>query len=113
MIDDEKLLQLHDAGMNAAEIAAELGVTTRTVGRHRARLGLSRPAKNGGFRVTPEWKARVEALLDDGCSIREAARTMECRKETVSRHFPGRGWTYREGGEFRRDQRLIEMKGKL
>lgn len=111
MIDDEKFLQLHDDGMNAADIAAELGVSVRTVSRHRARLGLGRPGNNHGFRVTPEWKARVEALLDDGCSIREAARTMECRKETVSRHFPGRGWTYRMGGEFGRAQRL--MKGKL
>lgn len=99
-VDDEELLALHHAGKTANEIAQALGVTTRTVERYRARLGVSVPSPRSAWRVSPEWKARVEALLEDGTSLAEAARTVGCNDVTMRRHFPGRGWTKEQAGEF-------------
>jgi DNA invertase Pin-like site-specific DNA recombinase len=40
-------------------------------------------------------------LLSDGASQREVCRTTGLARETIRKHFPGKGWTYVEGGEFR------------
>jgi len=40
-------------------------------------------------------------LFNDGASQREVCRTTGLARETIRKHFPGRGWTYVEGGEFR------------
>ena len=39
-------------------------------------------------------------LLDDGCSYREAARTIGHPRSAVMKAIPGYGWTYKEAGEF-------------
>jgi len=95
----EKLLRLHNEGLNATQLAAELGYSVKTIQRHRRALGLTIPPPPP-TRITPEWTARVQALLDDGVSIREAALTMGCNRETIYRRFKGQGWSYREAGQF-------------
>jgi len=40
-------------------------------------------------------------LFNDGASQREVCRTTGLARETIRKHFPGRGWTYRQAGEFR------------
>lgn len=40
-------------------------------------------------------------LLNDGASQREVCRTTGLARETIRKHFPGRGWTYIEGGQCR------------
>lgn len=40
-------------------------------------------------------------LLNDGASQREVCRTTGLARETIRKYFPGRGWTYAEGGQFR------------
>lgn len=99
LVDEERLLLLHRAGRNATEIAEELDVTVRTVVRHRARLGLAQHNPGSLWRATPEWRARVEALLSDGASLKEIARTTGTNEKTVIRHFRGRGWTLEQSGE--------------
>jgi hypothetical protein len=40
-------------------------------------------------------------LLADGASQREVQRTTGLARETLRKHFPGAGWTFIEGGQFR------------
>lgn len=82
-------------GMTAAEIADALKVTERTVERDRAAAGLSRPPAP---RLTDHELARAQSLIDDGCSHSEVARTLGVHQTTVSRYFPGRGWSFTQAG---------------
>lgn len=107
----EKLLRLHQEGLNATQLAAELGYSVKTIQRHRKGLGLTIPAPPR-CQITPEWTARVQALLDDGVSIREAALTMGCSRETIGRHFKGQGWSYGQAGKFAMALRQVSRKAK-
>lgn len=49
----------------------------------------------------PEKLAQAAELLRGGASQREVTRTTGLARETIRKHFPGQGWTYIEGGEFR------------
>ena len=40
-------------------------------------------------------------LFNDGASQTEVCRTTGIARETLRKYFPGRGWTYRQAGEFR------------
>lgn len=52
-------------------------------------------------RVTAEHLAEAAKLLADGASQCEVQRTTGIARETLRKHFPNTGWTYRMGGEFR------------
>ena len=56
----------------------------------------------------------AKALLDDGASYTEVARTLGCSRFWVSKHFPGRGWTSQQGGAYgymlRKANERIELK---
>jgi hypothetical protein len=56
-----------------------------------------------GFKLPPsaEQLAKAGQLLRDGASQREVTRTTGIARETLRKHFPGQGWTFIEGGEFR------------
>jgi hypothetical protein len=59
-------------------------------------------------------EARALALLEDGASYTETARTIgKCRNWVASR-FPGRGWTKQEGGAYgymmRKANERMELK---
>lgn len=49
--------------------------------------------------ITPEKLAVVEKCLDDGWSQVEIYRTHKVHPATIRRHFPGRGWTLKQGAE--------------
>ena len=83
------------AGMTVEAIAAQLGVTDRTVTRDRVALGIAAP---GPKYVTPEQWAVVERLLDDGASLKEAALTIGASHAAVCRKCKGRGWTKSDVG---------------
>lgn len=44
---------------------------------------------------------RIETMLNDGCSYREIGRTIGISHRTIRDAYPGRGWTYRQAGQFR------------
>lgn len=44
-------------------------------------------------------------LFNDGASQTEVQRTTGIARETLRKYFPGRGWTYRQAGEFRQTTR--------
>jgi DNA invertase Pin-like site-specific DNA recombinase len=50
---------------------------------------------------TPELLAQAKELLEDGASLKEAHRTTGISMTTLHRKFPGKGWTYKQGGEYR------------
>lgn len=45
--------------------------------------------------------AAAARLLDEGVSYRETAATLGINRSALSRLLPGRGWTYRQAGQFR------------
>lgn len=80
-------------GRTAPSIAAALGVTPRTVARARARAGVAQP---GPRRIPAATLERAHQLLQDGASRAEVSRTLGISHKSVSRHFPGTGWTAQE-----------------
>jgi hypothetical protein len=54
------------------------------------------------------------ALLDDGASYSEVARTLKCSRKWVSDRFPNRGWTSQQGGAYgymlRKSSERMELK---
>lgn len=58
--------------------------------------------------MTPERKAKITAMLDDGWSFAEIHRTEGAHPETLRIHFPGRAWTGRQRAEYQAALRLAE-----
>ena len=50
---------------------------------------------------SPERLQQAARLIADGASQREVQRTTGLARETIRKHFPGKGWTFVEGGRFR------------
>ncbi|ANA86911.1 helix-turn-helix DNA binding protein [Gordonia phage Utz] len=99
----EAIAELTRAGLSAPEIAIRLNVTARTVVRHRALAGVSKPTHP---RLTEEQLATARRLIDEGAPYKEIARTIGCHECTVAQRFPGRGWTRKQIDEWRRERRL-------
>lgn len=87
---DERIAELTRAKRTTAEIAAIVGVTTRTVARARNRTGT---AQTRNPLLTADELAHTERLLDDGASYVEVARTIGRSPRAIRDAFPGRGWT--------------------
>jgi len=49
--------------------------------------------------ITKERLALAEKCLDEGWSFIEITRTYGITGVTLRRHFPGRGWTLKEGAQ--------------
>lgn len=89
---DARIATLTRQGMSAAQIAVRVGVTKRTVCRARRRTGTS--LGEAQVPMSPEETRRVESLLDDGCSLAEALRTIgRAGTGSIRRRFAGRAWT--------------------
>lgn len=53
-------------------------------------------------RLAPqELLDKAARLYEDGASQREITRTTGLSRMTLRKHFPGKGWTFIEGGKFR------------
>jgi len=50
---------------------------------------------------SPERLAQAARLFEDGASQREVQRTTGIARETLRKYFPGKCWTFIEGGQFR------------
>lgn len=116
-LDDEvvvdRFLSRDRDGASARVLAAEFGVSTRTVLRWRARLevqhGLPRDLLPNGERARPVADhERARMLLDDGCSLAETARTVGVSTKTLRNWFPDvRAWSKREAAEYARLMRHL------
>lgn len=92
---DQHIAELTRARYTAREIAAAVGVTRRSVERARARTGLSKPRSPY---LTDAEIRQAEALLADGASYEEVARTLSRCTDNIRRRFPGQGWPAGTGG---------------
>lgn len=85
------VVQLTREGWSAAQIGQRLGITDRSVLRHRAKAGVSLTGPATPLSADElEW---VRELLADGCSRNEAARTVGRATSTIARYFPDSGWS--------------------
>lgn len=79
------------AGCSAQQIADRVGCSRRQVTRDRRALGiLQRPPREA---LTEEQLSTAQALLEDGCSRSEVARTLGVYESTIRRRFPGHVWS--------------------
>ena len=95
-IDRDEVKTRTEQGQTLATIAQALDCSVSAVIKIRHEVGVSRPMHN---RLSPERKARIEAMLDDGCPYAEISRTLHVCHETLTRHFPGRAWTREQQNE--------------
>lgn len=84
----DRVIALTRAGRNIPDIAATLGITRRTVSRHRKKAGIAGPPNTP---LTDQQLALAKHLLDDGAPATEAARTIGCAPRTIGRKFPNHG----------------------
>ena len=95
----QQIIALSRAGTPVREICERVGVCNFTVISVRREAGVSKPRAP---RMTADEIAQAEALLDDGCSIAEVARTLGRSRSHLGRLFPGRGWTMQQRDEHTR-----------
>ncbi|MFJ7748685.1 hypothetical protein ACIQXM_01865 [Arthrobacter sp. NPDC097144] len=93
-IDREAIARLHQQGLTGRHIAAQLGYSEFAVSRIRKELGVT-PSN----RMTPERKARIQLMLDDGWPWAEITRTEGASQDTLAHHFPGTQWTRQQAVE--------------
>ena len=87
-------------GLSATEIATALRVTPRTVVRDRQATGCAKPCNAREKRLRSDELQRAEQLLNDGCSYADVARTLGRSPQAIRYHFPGRGWTFIQCGQY-------------
>lgn len=96
---DERIAELTRSGHTAAEIAARLNITARTVVRARIRTGT---ARRSPARFTEAEIRLAEQLLADGASFSEVGRTLHRFSAVIANRFPGRStWTHSGGVAYR------------
>lgn len=74
-------------GRSLPQIAAELGITERSVSRIRERIKISAVKPEP---LTAAERAKIEDMLDDGCSYREIGRTLGRSENTIWANYPNR-----------------------
>ena len=96
--DVEKLQTLVAEGRTIADIADEMGVTARTVSRHKRALGIAHSPRP--VRPVEEWGPTAERLFAEGYSQRAVAEITGTNWWNLQRHFPGKAWTRSEAGQY-------------
>lgn len=85
----DRIAELTRQGLTTREIAEIVGIHPRNVTMARKVRGLSQQQTP----FTDAEKAQADAMLADGASIVEVARTLNRSSHTIHRYFPGRGWS--------------------
>lgn len=86
----QQVVEMTRQGLTAVQIGFALGITERSVVRHRRAAGVS--LRSLADPMTPEELERAQQLLDDGCSYAEVGRTLGRAARTLRNHFPNQGW---------------------
>ncbi|MET3349616.1 UNVERIFIED_ORG: putative transcriptional regulator [Arthrobacter sp. UYEF1] len=110
-IDRARLQVLVSEGKSLNEIAAELDVTQRTISRHKRALGLSAPKPP--CKPVEEWRTEADRLLEEGYSQVAVAEVLGVGSSTVSKYFPGRGWTDQQKGAYAIEVRRLNQLTNL
>lgn len=94
----EQFLVLERQGVSVASMADMLKVTSRTIARWKQRAGVSHPPVP---RASLDARAQARALIDGGCSFRDAAATVGVTAQTVRRWFPDvPAWSKGDAGAY-------------
>lgn len=96
---DERVKELSAKSWSLRQISDELGVSTREVSRARVRLGIQQELPPP---LTASEIAQAEALIDEGASLSEVARTVGRTATTWARQFPGSAWSRQQSGAWAR-----------
>lgn len=107
----ERVLWATQSGDSLEKIAKDLGVSVRTVSRHRKSLGI---AKSHPAPYSQEIRDRALHLLDQDIPYQEVGRTLGVSPGTVAQWFPGRAWTKSQAsaqGRLMKD--FYKVKNKL
>lgn len=92
--------ELTQRGYSLTQISNKLDISPRTVLRYRRKAGFGNPCPPRPF--SPEEVARVEELLEDGCSFSECARTVGRDVKTLGVRFRGKSkWDAHSAGAWR------------
>jgi IS30 family transposase len=105
--DYERLTILVSEGRSIVQIAEAMGVTTRTISRHKRAIGLSQPKPPS--RPLEEWAPTAAQLFAEGYSQLSVAELTGVCDQTVSRHFPGHGWTKHQIGHYAAEVRRLNQ----
>jgi len=106
-IDRGRLQALVSEGKSLSQIADELDVTQRTISRHKRALGLSN--YKAPIRPLDEWLPEADRLLEEGYSQVAVAELLGVGSSTVSKYFPGRGWTDQQKGAYALEVRRLNQ----
>lgn len=93
----EQVALLTRKGYTAPQIAESLGISTRTVQRHRRTTGV---AAEASVPFTEDELERARELLDDGVSYAEVGRTLGRSPTWLPVHLPGYAWTRQQSGAY-------------
>lgn len=104
-VDRDEFTRLNADGWTIPQLAEHFKIHQISVTRLRRQLGIS-PDKRR--MLTPERRARIEAMLDDGWSFSEIHRTEGADRDMLHREFPGRAWTMQQQNEYRAALRAAE-----
>ena len=95
----ERFIELDAQGRSASEIARALGTCARTISRWRKVAGRSQ-GEGRKPPTAPELLQQARALIDDGCSIAEAARTIGVSPMTLGTRLPDAPrYTHQQAGQ--------------
>lgn len=104
-IDSAEMVRLYNAGHTLKEIAEHFKVNPVSVSKAFRKHGLQDRVMQR--RMTPERRARIQQLLDEGWSWLEIQNTVGVCWQTLNRHFPGTQWTPRQRAEHAASVRFL------
>lgn len=96
-VDSDEFTRKHNEGLTAPQLADYFGIAQSTVFKWRKKLGLKGASP---VKMTADRKARIEAMLDQRIPFKEIARIEGITPQTLTVHFPNRGWTKQEVGRY-------------
>ena len=102
------MTRLTRLGLTALQIAERFGVTERTIYRDRKKVGINQPKPP---MLTATEYADAARILEDGASVREAARTIGRHETTISKRFPNHAWTRQQISEHIKVTRAAKREG--
>ena len=97
-------------GVPVCVMAQRLGCSERTVACWRRRLGIAPPG-TPPHPWTADELARAEALIADGASLYETARTLNIPYGSVWNRFQRRGWTPQQAAAWSAELRRLRRAG--
>lgn len=95
-VDRDEFLRLNSEGWSITKLAEHFEVNPATISRLRKQHDAGRDTRR---MMTPERKATIQSMFDDGWPAKEIHRTEGADMETLRKHFPGQAWTPQQAQE--------------